>query len=50
MANVHPSAANNWLLKESQWFNVDTGHVGHHLKNMFENYIVYDMMVKHRQQ
>ncbi len=33
MANVHPSAANQWLLKESQWFNVDTGHVGHHLKN-----------------
>jgi hypothetical protein len=29
------------LLKESQWFNVDTGHVGHHLKNMFENYKAY---------
>ena len=41
MTNVHPSAANNWLLKESQWFSVDTGHVGHHLKNTFENYKTY---------
>jgi len=41
MENVHPSAANNWLLKESQWFNVDTGHAGHVLKDMFENYKAY---------
>ena len=41
LTNVHPSAANNWLLKESQWFSVDTGNVGHHLKNMFENYKTY---------
>ena len=41
MTNVHPSAANNWLLKESQWFSVDTGHTGHHMKNIFENYKEY---------
>jgi glycosyltransferase involved in cell wall biosynthesis len=41
LTNVHPSAANNWLLKESQWFSVDTGHAGHHMKNMFENYKTY---------
>jgi len=41
LTNVHPSAANNWLLKESQWFSVDTGQVGHHMKNMFENYKTY---------
>jgi hypothetical protein len=41
MANVHPSAANQWLLKESQWFNVDTGHAGHYLKDMFENHKTY---------
>ena len=23
LTNVHPSAANQWLLKESQWFSVD---------------------------
>jgi hypothetical protein len=26
LTNVHPSAANQWLLKESQWFSVDLGH------------------------
>jgi glycosyltransferase involved in cell wall biosynthesis len=41
LTDVHPSAANQWLLKESQWFSVDTGHVGHHMKNMFENYKTY---------
>ena len=41
LTNVHPSAANQWLLKESQWFSVDAGQVGHHMKNMFENYKTY---------
>jgi glycosyltransferase involved in cell wall biosynthesis len=41
LTNVHPSAANNWLLKEAQWFSVDTGQAGHHMKNMFENYKTY---------
>jgi hypothetical protein len=29
------------LLKEAQWFSVDHGHVGHYLKDMFENYKNY---------
>jgi len=41
LANVHPSAANHMLLKESQWFSPDTGRVGHYLKDMFENYKEY---------
>jgi len=41
MTNIHPSAANNMLLKEAQWFSVDYGHVGHYLKDMFENYKPY---------
>jgi len=41
LTNVHPSAANNMLLQESQWFSVDTGHVGHYLKDVFENYKGY---------
>jgi hypothetical protein len=41
LTNVHPSAANNMLLQESQWFSVDHGHVGHYLKDVFENYKGY---------
>jgi len=41
MTNVHSSAANNWLLKESQWFSVDTGHAGTTIKDMFEDYKKY---------
>ena len=41
MAKVHPSATNNMLLAEAEWFNVDTGHVGHYLKDVFENYKGY---------
>lgn len=38
---VHPSAANNMLLKESKWFSPDTGQVGYYLKDVFENYKDY---------
>jgi len=41
MTNIHPSAANNMLLKEAQWFSVDTGYVGHYLKDIWENYKGY---------
>jgi hypothetical protein len=41
LMNVHPSAANQWLLKESQWFSVDTGHTGTTIKDMFEDYKKY---------
>jgi len=41
LENVHPSAANQWLLKESQWLSVDQGQVGHYMKDMFENYKNY---------
>jgi hypothetical protein len=40
-AKVHPSAANNMLLAEAEWFNVDTGHVGSYLRDVFENYKGY---------
>ena len=43
MTNVHSSAANNMLLKESQWFSVNTGYVGNYLKDMFENYKKYSI-------
>ena len=41
MTKVHPSAANNMLLKDSEWFSVDIGQVGAYLKHMFENYKNY---------
>ena len=41
MTKIHPSAANNMLMKEADWFSVDNGHVGHYLKDAFENYKVY---------
>lgn len=46
MTNIHPSAANNMLLKEAQWFSVDTGHLGHYLKDMFTNYKKYSDLAK----
>ena len=36
--NVHPSAANNMITKESQWFSPNHAKIGHALKNGFENY------------
>jgi glycosyltransferase involved in cell wall biosynthesis len=41
LTNVHPSAANQFLLKESQWFSVDNAQLGVHISDMFENYKNY---------
>jgi hypothetical protein len=41
LTNVHPSAANDWLLKDSQWFSPDHGQVGHYLRDIFEHYKKY---------
>ena len=38
---VGPSAVNDWVIAESQWFNVDYSQVGHYLKDVFENYKKY---------
>jgi len=38
---VHPSAANQWLLKESQWFNINTDIAGRAMKDVFKNYKRY---------
>ena len=46
LTNIHPSAANNMLLKEAQWLSVDSGHVGHYLKDVFENYKRYSDLAK----
>jgi glycosyltransferase involved in cell wall biosynthesis len=41
LTNVHQSAANQWLLPESQWFSPDNGQIGFYLKDVFENYKNY---------
>jgi len=41
LTNVHPSAANDWLIQESKWFTPNHNEVGHYLKDVFENYKKY---------
>jgi glycosyltransferase involved in cell wall biosynthesis len=41
LTNVHQSAANQWLLPESQWFSPDHSQIGSYLKDIFENYKNY---------
>jgi len=41
LKNVHPSAANDFLLQEAQWLSPDHGQIGHYLKDIFENYKKY---------
>lgn len=41
LTEVHPSAANQFLLKEAKWFSPDTGQVGYYLRDVFENYKKY---------
>jgi len=43
LKNVHPSAANDFLLKEAQWLSPDHGQIGHYLKDIFENYKKYQV-------
>ena len=38
---VHESAANKFLLKESQWFNINTDIAGRAMKDLFKNYKKY---------
>ena len=38
---IHKSAANQWLLQEAQWFNVNTEVASRALKDMYKNYKKY---------
>ena len=46
LTKIHPSAANKMLMKESEWFSVDTGQVGYYLKDIFSNYKPYLNLAK----
>jgi hypothetical protein len=41
LTQVHPSAVNQFILKDSQWFSPDQGQIGYYLKDVFENYKNY---------
>lgn len=41
LKNVHPSAANQFLLKESQWFNINTDIASKAMKDVFKHYKKY---------
>ena len=38
LENVHPSAANKWLLPQGQWFKPDDNHVRRAFKDTFKKY------------
>ena len=38
---IHPSAVNEWLIKESTWFKVNDGEVGRSLKEVYKKYKKY---------
>tara|TARA_B110000977_G_scaffold195835_1_gene275042 strand:- start:1873 stop:3150 length:1278 start_codon:yes stop_codon:yes gene_type:complete len=38
LENVHPSAANQWLLKETQWFQVSSKHAVSAYTDVYKNY------------
>ena len=41
IVKVDPSAANDWLMKESSWFAPNHGEIGHYLKDVHKNYKTY---------
>lgn len=41
MENVHQSAANDWLVKEGQWFRSNEMEMGRHLKDCYKKYKQY---------
>jgi glycosyltransferase involved in cell wall biosynthesis len=41
LANVPPSACNEWLIKESQWYVANYSVAAQKLEDMYENYIKY---------
>ena len=41
LKEVHKSAANDWILKESQWFNINPEVAGRAMKDVFKHYKKY---------
>jgi glycosyltransferase involved in cell wall biosynthesis len=41
LKQIHPSAANKWLLKDAQWFNVNTEIASRAMKDVYKHYKKY---------
>ena len=41
LKNIHKSAANQWLIKEAQWFNVNTEIASKAMKDVYKHYKKY---------
>ena len=41
LKNIHSSAANKWLIKEAQWFNVNTEIASKAMKDVYKHYKKY---------
>ena len=50
LENVHPATANNWLVQESKWFQVDGAHLRKSLKDVFKKYKVHSIKGKQQKQ
>ncbi|MDC6464852.1 glycosyltransferase [bacterium] len=46
LENVHKSAANNWLIPESQWFKPNDSEIGKTFKNVYKKYKQYIVQAK----
>ena len=44
--NVHPSAANKWLVKESQWFSIDVAELSNAMKAVYTDYKTWSIRGK----
>jgi hypothetical protein len=50
LENVHPSAANDWLIKESKWFKPNDMESNLSLRNIYERYDKYKELSKKQSQ
>jgi hypothetical protein len=46
LEKVHPSASNDWLIPEAEWFKISSPHVGQSLKDVFSNYNKFKLKAK----
>ena len=46
LENVHPSASNQWLIPEAQWFRPDEGEIIRYFKDVYKKYKQYNIKSK----
>jgi glycosyltransferase involved in cell wall biosynthesis len=50
LENVHKSAANNWLIEDSKWFQVSATHLKQSFKDVYKKYKQYSVKGKQQKQ